>query len=102
VKYFEPDVPNNTDFSKPFDKIDDIPNTIVGPNGESDITVALPVDDAIKAKNKQGIAIIWGHVDWSDIYNTDDVKSISFCLKLVPASSVGDNRILFQPVPYKR
>jgi len=100
VQYFDGDVPNNLDLSKPYIKIP-AEDTIVGPNGISIIAVTLPVDDAIKAKNKQGVVIIWGHVDWADIYNPSDIKSIRFCLKLVPVSSNGDNGIIFQPQPYK-
>jgi hypothetical protein len=100
VKYFDGDVPNNLDFSKPFEKVS-AQDTILGPNGVSSIGVTLPVDDAIKTKNKQGIAVIWGHADWGDIYNPGDLRSVSFCLKLVPVSSDGDNRILFAPQPYK-
>ena len=100
VKYFDGDVPNNLDFSKPFDKIT-AQDTIIGPNGVAPIGVTLPVDDAIKAKNKQGTVVMWGRADWADIYNPSDTKTVSFCLKLIPVSSDGDNRIFFQPVPYK-
>jgi hypothetical protein len=100
LKYFDGDVPNNLDLSKPFSKVL-LQDTIIGPNGVVPVPITLPVEDAIKAKNKQGIVIIWGHADWADIYDLGDIKSINFCLKLVPVSSNGDNGIIFQPQPYK-
>jgi hypothetical protein len=100
VKYFEKDVPNSQDFSKPYEAIPIIPANIGG-NGDAFTLVALPAEDAIKAKNKQGVVIIWGHADWADIYHPDGVHPVNFCWKLIPARSDGDNNIMFQGTPYK-
>ncbi len=100
VKYFDKDVPNSQNFAMPWDAITLIPS-IVGANGDIFGLVALSADEAIKAKNKQGIVVIWGHIDWADIYRPDIVNPISFCLKLVPARSDGDDNIVFSSSIYK-
>jgi hypothetical protein len=100
VKYFEKEVPNNTEFSKPYDAASIIPG-IIGGNGDAFQVVNLPAGDAIKAKNNQGIVIIWGLGEWADIYHPEILNPIRFCLKLVPAQSNGDNNIIFQPSIFK-
>ncbi len=100
VHYFPGTVPNSQDFSKPFDAITNY-NTTLGANSAQPIPVSLPAPDAIKAKNNEGIVVIWGHADWADIYHPENVYPVSFCFTLKPVSSDGDNHIIFQPVPYK-
>ena len=100
VKYFEKEVPNNADFSKPYEAVPFIPG-IIGGNGDAFQVVNLPAGDAIKAKNNQGVVIIWGLGEWADIYHPDIVNPVRFCLKLVPAQSNGDNNIIFQPNVFK-
>jgi hypothetical protein len=100
VSYFEKDVPNSQDFSKPYESVP-VEGTIIGANSVVTLYVSLKTDDAIKAKNKQGVVIIWGHAEWADIYSANYVKPINFCLKLEPVSSDGDNRIIFHASPYK-
>ncbi len=100
VKYFENEVPNNMDFSKPFEAVPIVPG-IIGGNADAFEVVNLPSGDAIKAKDKQGIVIIWGFGEWADIYHPGIVNPVRFCLKLVPAKSDGDNNIVFQPIIFK-
>jgi hypothetical protein len=101
IHYFEGTVPNSQDFTKPWDKID-IPNSII-PAGATIAVgpVSIAAADAIKAKNKEGSVIAWGHVDWTDIFKREEVHPIDFCLLFQPASSEGDNKIVFQPAPFR-
>jgi hypothetical protein len=101
VHYFDGTVPNSQDFSKPFAKID-IPNNIIPPGATVTFgPVAIPAADAIKAKNKTGSIVAWGHVEWTDIFKREDTHPISFCLLFQAASSEGDDKIIFQPTPYR-
>ena len=100
VQYFDGEVPNSQDFSKPYKEVP-ISDVTIGPGETLPIYVTLPVNDAVKAKDKKGTVIIWGHADWADIYNRDEIGSIYFCLRLVPISSGGDNNIIFEPTPFK-
>jgi len=89
------------DFSKPYDKVETY-NLTVGPNGTAEPgPISISRDDAIAAKNKDGVIAIWGHAEWADIYHPEDIRPVSFCFKLIPVSSEGDEHIVFQPVPLK-
>lgn len=101
VHYFPSSIPNSQDFTKPFDEVTNY-NTTLGANSQREILVSIPAADAIKAKNNEGIAVLWGHADWADIYHPENVYPVSFCFTLKPVSSDGDNHIVFQPTPLKR
>ncbi len=103
VKYFPGVVPQNMDFTKPESDIPAHVGISQAP-GNSEIfvgPVAISRDDAVRAKNKEGVVIIWGQLQWSQIYAPDNMYTINFCLTLTPVSSQGDERIVFQPNAYK-
>jgi hypothetical protein len=100
VQYFDKEIPNSQDFTKPY-KLLPFNATTIGANADAEQFVSLSAADAVKAKNKEGIAVIWGHADWSTIYEPAKTYSVSFCLELVPVSSEGDNHILFSFRPLK-
>jgi hypothetical protein len=103
IKYFPGMVPDNIDFTRPLSEIP----AVVGINqapGNSEILVgpvSISREDAIHAKNKEGIVVIWGQLQWSQIYDQGTLYPINFCLALTPISSDGDEKIVFQPKIYK-
>jgi hypothetical protein len=98
VHYFPNTIPNSQDFSKPFDSIPAVYNSTVWANSPAEYRVALSNEDAINAKNNKGIVVIWGHVDWTDIYNPEIVYPVSFCFSLKPVSSVGIIKLSSNPL----
>jgi hypothetical protein len=101
IHYFDKEIPNSQDFTKPVSAID-VYDTTIGPNTTYEMpAISITPDEAIKAKNKMGVVVIWGSVDWSGLYNNGQLFPILFCLKLEPVSSVGDERIVFKAIPLK-
>jgi len=49
---------------------------------------------------KQGIALIWGHADWADIFEPNKIHPISFCMRFETISTIGGPAAL-KPVPYQ-
>jgi hypothetical protein len=85
--FFEGKVPNSQDFSKSWDKFG-VPNIIIPAGSTAQAgPVILSADDAFRAYRGQGTIVIWGDIDWSDIFNPDDLRHISFCLWFKPLST---------------
>jgi hypothetical protein len=111
VKYFDGEVPNNQDFSKPYVKTDNLQNAVIAPNGDIQVApVTVTSDEVAKAVNKQGVIVLWGHADWADVFNTSQIHHISFCLSPNPVpspvppptgSSVFQPDFIFQTAPFK-
>jgi hypothetical protein len=101
IHYFEKDVPNNADFSKPYEKIDLGSGSVLGANGTSILQpVTLSADEVNKVIQRQGLALIWGHVEWADIFDPGKVHPINFCMTLEPVAAIG-GPVVLRTVPYK-
>jgi hypothetical protein len=70
IKYFDKAVPDNMDFSRPEAKIDYYDSTIAG-NGAYDMpALGFEKEKFIKAKNGEGVIVVWGRADWQGLYDT--------------------------------
>ncbi len=64
----------------------------------------LTHSDADAVLHQQGVAIIWGHAVYSDIFDRDSIKTIDFCYTLAPSiDSIQspDKPIIFNKVPFR-
>ncbi len=87
VAYYEGSIPNNVDFSQPRDAIE-TPHTITGPNAQVVFTpVTLKASEIEGALKQQGVIVLWGHFTYSDIYNPQVQRSLSFCQRLTPTKT---------------
>jgi hypothetical protein len=85
IKYFDGEVPNNQDFSKPYNKMDNIRDSVIAPGGDNQVApVAVTSDEVGKAVSKQGVIVLWGRVEWADIFNPSQIHHISFCFSPNP------------------
>jgi hypothetical protein len=100
IKYFDKEVPYNMDFSKPIERVD-IVDAVLPANGTSQLTiVSLGAEYIDKIAKKDGVGLIWGHVDWADIFEPKKIHSIDICLLLESITTV-DGKTALRPVPYK-
>jgi hypothetical protein len=101
MRYFSGNVPNSQDFSRPYDKIE-TNNTIIPPNSTAQLSpVALSSEDVEGAKSHLGVAVAWGHAEWSDIFEPKVIHNITFCLFAIPQDS-GNGAVVFKPAPVKQ
>ena len=85
VHYFPDKIPNNIDLTKPFEKVQ-LSDSVIGPNSPYPFApVTLKGEEIDKVLNGEGVALIWGRVDWSDIFEPNKQQTISFCRLLKPA-----------------
>jgi hypothetical protein len=100
VHYFDGGVPNNFDPTKPYDKVD-IPNSTVGPFGIMQLgAVTITNEEEDKAQKKVGVVILWGHADYSDLFEPRKNHAINYCYLLTPATAT-NGQAIFQASPYK-
>jgi hypothetical protein len=80
VKYFEGGVPNNLDLTRPGDQIDITPS-VIGPNSVATIGVSMSPKDAeeFSDKNNNGVALLWGKLEYSDIFDPKVIHTIQVC-----------------------
>jgi hypothetical protein len=97
--YFD-DIPNNLDLSRPYTSVD-ITDRIIGPNTTYQLGPAgIPADDAAKLIAKKGVGLVWGRVEYSDIFDPDKMHPVSFCM-LVNMPSDGQNESSLRMSPYR-
>lgn len=100
IHYFDNEVPNNLDLTKPWSKFEPT-STILGGNSVSQMQpVTITANEADKVRQKQGVALIWGHADYADIFQPNKIHLIDFCLTLESITTI-DGKSVLQPVPYK-
>ena len=100
IHYFQGDVPFSQDFSKPWQKID-IGVSIVGPNSATFLSpVTISGQEAADAEAQKGKIVIWGHADWSDIFQTGNIHPINFCQTMQPITDT-DGNTTFRPIPLR-
>ena len=111
VKYFEGEVPNNEDFTKPYKDTPSL-DVVMAPNGDNPMPpVTVSSEEVTKAVNKQGAIVLWGHADWADIFNPGQMHHISFCVSPNPVPIAVTEQaggspgfrpdFIFQTAPYK-
>jgi hypothetical protein len=84
IHYFPGSVPNSHDFSKPYDKID-TNNMIIPAGGAIQLSpVALSSSEVENLRSNAGVAVVWGHAEWSDIFHPQATHSIEFCQYITP------------------
>ncbi len=98
IVYFDKEVPNSMDFSKPYSKLD-FHDTIVAPGAPSVISVGIQKSDVDRALAKQGIIIMWGQATYSDIFNLEISHTVSFCYNV--NVSLLNEQYNFKPSPFK-
>lgn len=81
VHYFMGGVPNNFDYTHPYEKIESGTDTIVPANGFMSAGVGLSFDD-FKHAIKSGVVLIWGANEYATIYEPDKKSPTSFCFAL--------------------
>lgn len=101
VHYFPGNIPESQDFSKPWDKVD-IPNSIV-PAGVDIQFAFVPISDfdAIEAYKGHGSIILWGHINWADLFNRTDIHQIGICLLMQPQPSATGEPTAFEAVKFR-
>jgi hypothetical protein len=100
IHYFPGEVPYSQDFSKPWSPVTR-KNSIIGPNSQFLMPpVAISNEDAEGAASQKGKIIIWGHAEWSDIFEKEIIHPIGFCEIMQPVIDNGGN-ISFRALPYK-
>jgi hypothetical protein len=101
LHYFEKEVPNSHDFSKPWNKVD-LSYTVIGPNGVAPIpAVAVTQEEVLKTFEQKGVIVWWGHAEYSDIFQPEVLHPISFCLLVTPTNKTTNGQILLQSSPYR-
>jgi hypothetical protein len=85
IAFYSKTVPNNADFSKPRDVVENLVAGIVGGNATIAISpVAVKADDVEKALQKDGFIILWGKATYFDIYSPATERTMSFCQLITP------------------
>ncbi len=107
IHYFPKSVPNSQDFSKPWDDIHP-QNIPAGPNATiQTYPVTLPKADAEAVMRFEGIAVIWGREEYSDIFDKGQTTVIEFCYSLAPAImseqrlNLPNVPVMFRTVPFR-
>jgi len=76
--------PNNLDLTKPYDKID-TSDTVIGPNAVTGVGPATIFgNDVDRLLARQGIGLVWGYVEYADIFDPAKSHPIGFCLLVTP------------------
>lgn len=101
VRYFEKEIPNNIDLSKPYEKIETKNQLLPAGSISSFEMVSLGAEYVDKIVNQAGIGLIWGHADWADIFSPSDEHFIDFCFKLEPLT-LQDGKKIVKPISYKQ
>jgi len=100
IQYFDKEVPNNVDLSKPRLAVD-IANATIGPNSPYSLqALTLSPEEADKIAKKEGIALIWGWAEYSDVFQPSDIHPLRFCVVLSPINTT-TGEVVPQPMPYK-
>ena len=100
IHYYEGVIPTNLDFSKPYNKIETHNITIPG-GGERPLSpMTLAVEELTNVDAGKGVVAIWGHAEWSDIYEPTKIIPINFCDTLTP-HFVDGHLAAIEPKPIK-
>jgi hypothetical protein len=100
VKYFDGDIPNSLDLTKPWFKID-LVESVIGANSTGAIQpVTLNPEEASNVSDKKGAVLIWGQATYVDIFQPENAHLISYCYKLISVQST-EGKLVLQPVAYK-
>jgi hypothetical protein len=101
IHFFENTVPNNLDLAKPWQQLD-TSDTIIGPNSPYQLQgVTIDNDTVQKVLRKEGVILLWGKAEWSDIFEPAIVHPIGFCMLVIPNQATTTGEILPQFVPYR-
>jgi hypothetical protein len=100
LHYFDGDIPNNIDFSKPWSKVD-AADTVIGPNSSYPLVTAISADDVAKASAGSGKIALWGHAEYSDVFEPKVSQPIRLCYLLNATMSPNSPDIVLLPVPYR-
>lgn len=101
VKYFEHDVPNDQDFTRPYNKIE-THNLIIGPNSPQVLgAVTLSKIEVDHVIHHDGVAVLWGHADWSDVFDRTTSHPINVCVFLIPQLAPDGNLVGFNAIPVR-
>ena len=77
------------------------PEAVIGADRPHQLgPLIFTTDEIDKVQSKEGVALIWGHADWSDIFQPSKRQKISFCFSLNPAKSI-DGKTIVLPVRYR-
>jgi hypothetical protein len=100
--YYDGGVPNNADFSKPQNAVE---NTAVGVVGMNVVAMTNPVylrgnaeEQIQKAVDKKGTIVFWGQLSYRDATEPDVPHAVSFCQRVIPLKTK-DGPIIFNFVP---
>jgi hypothetical protein len=100
LHYFDGNIPDSLDLSKPWTHIDARTLSL----GAGAVTLLAPStiteDEAEKANKKLGRVLLWGSYEYADIFNPGIVYPVSFCFVMEPTPTI-DGGFTFSPVPYR-
>jgi hypothetical protein len=99
VQYFDGQVPNNVDLSKPVQKVD-VAQSAIGPGAILPLApVTVTEDQAEKAIAKKGVILLWGAAEYADVFDAKHSRHITYCyvMNAVPAVDGSEQLV---PSPY--
>jgi hypothetical protein len=101
IQFFEGDVPNNVDLTKPRLKIDTA-DTVIGPNSIYQLApITFTANEVDRADKKESTLLMWGRAQWSDVFEPSVSHDISVCIVFTPTSKTTNGQVALQAVPYR-
>jgi hypothetical protein len=101
IHYFEGNVPNNVDFSKPFSNLD-LSDAVIGPNSQYQLSaITISQETAEKAMKKEGSILYWGEAEYSDIFTPTTTHNLAFCLSITPTANTTNGQVALTLNPYR-
>jgi hypothetical protein len=85
---FPNDAPEKFDFLHPRNKLPDVPFAKSIPQGDELMspTRSLTVDEMKNITDNKGQAVIWGHMEYDDVFPHTPTHHIHYCLRIYPAN----------------
>ena len=86
IRYFSPDAPQDFDFMQFGNNITPAPITI--PQGSEIMhqTQSVSPEEMQNIVQHAGIGVIWGHIEYSDIFQKATVHHMHYCLRIFPSN----------------
>jgi hypothetical protein len=85
AQYFPDDVPYNFDVTRPNKQVSP-QRTVVGPNQPLQTgPVGIASDQAAQLSAGKGVLVIWGHMEYADLFNPNVKHFSNFCDRMLPA-----------------
>jgi hypothetical protein len=103
IQYFDKEVPNNLDLTKPYSDLTNRLNAFIIPGlGTADLSpITITQAYVDKVLNKEGVLLLWGYYEYSDIYEPTKMKQSRTCMIVNPHPPVNGGVTQFTPTQYR-